>query len=97
MSAARRRKKLAKKHLTWRDPLGDSSNDEWEAYKGAATIARYDKKWREAERVHQFNGIVGWQAPVKYNRCKHCGYRKHCPPDLVDMKIRNGKTERKIA
>lgn len=97
MSAARRRKKLAKKHRTWRDPLGDSTKDEWEAHKGAATTARYDRKWRNAERVSQFNGIVGWQAPVKYNRCKFCSYRNHCPPDLVEMKIAQGKTGRKIA
>jgi hypothetical protein len=97
VSSARRRKKLAKKHLTWRATPDTHQEDEWEAYKGAATIARYDKKWRNAERVGQFNGIVGWQAPVKYNRCKHCGYRQHCPPDLVDMKIAQGKTGRKIA
>jgi hypothetical protein len=97
VSSARRRKKLAKKHLTWRAAPGSRDEDEWEAYKGAATTARYDKKWRQHERVGQLNGIAGWQAPVKYNRCKHCGYRRHCPPDLVDMKITQGKTGRKIA
>lgn len=97
MGAARRRKKLAKKHLTWRAIPGTQRTDEWEAYKGAATIARYDKKWHERDLAGQLNGVAGWQAPVKYNRCKHCGYRRHCSPDLVDMKIRNGKTGRKIA
>lgn len=97
MGAARRRKKLAKLHHTWRATPGAHQKDEWEAYKGAATIARYDKKWHERERVGQLNGIAGWQAPVKYNRCKFCGYRRHCAPDLVDMKIRLGKSGRKVA
>ena len=95
MSAARRRKKLATKHCTWRDIY--TGDEEWCAYKGAATTARYDRRWSQHQRVHQLNGIAGYQAPVKYNRCKHCGYRRHCPPDLVDMKIRLGKTGRKIA
>ena len=97
MSSARRRKKLAKKHHTWRAIPGTYQSDEWEAYKGAATVARYDKKWNQHQLANQLNGIAGWQAPVKYNRCKHCGYRRHCAPDLVDMKIRKGNPGRKIA
>jgi hypothetical protein len=92
VSAARRRKKLAKKHLTYRSspPHTSETEEDWESGKGAATSARYDKKWYERERAQQFWGIAGYQAPVKYNRCKFCGYRWHCPPDLVDMKIRLG-------
>jgi hypothetical protein len=86
VSAARRRKKLAKEYLTWADAY--TSNEEWCAYKGAATTARYDRKWRIHQLAGQFNGMAGYQAPVKYNRCKHCGYSRHCPPDLVEMKIR---------
>lgn len=97
MSRARRHKKLTKKHHTWRATPGTHQEYEWEAYKGAATVARYDKKWHIHERAGQINGVAGWQAPVKYNRCKHCGYRRHCSPDLVNMKIRLGKTGRKIA
>lgn len=92
MSMARRRKKLAKKHLTYRNPPEHAhvldEEDKWESGKGAATSARYDKKWYTHDVRGQFYGIAGWQAPVKYNRCKHCGYRNHCPPDLVDMWIR---------
>lgn len=95
MSAARRRKKLAKLHRTWVDIY--TGDEEWRAYKGAATTARYDKKWSIHQRARQFNGVAGHQAPVKYNRCKFCGYRNHCPPDLVDMKIAQGKAGRKIA
>ena len=97
MSRARRLKKLSKKHLTWRAPLNSTKDDVWESGKGAATSARYDKKWFERERSGQLHGVGGEQAPVKYNRCKHCGYRHHCSPDLVDMKIRQGKIGRKIA
>lgn len=100
MSAARRRKKLAKKHLVWRTPprwAGVRDDDTWESGKGAATSARYDKRFYLLQLSGFFHGVVGDQAPVKYNRCKHCGYRRHCPPDLVDMKIRNGKSGRKIA
>jgi len=97
VSAARKRKKLAKKHLTCRSSPPSShlhvmNEDDWESGKGAAMSARYDKKWYERERAHQFWGIAGYQAPVKYNRCKHCGYRRHCPPDLVDMRKRLGIT-----
>lgn len=100
MSAARRRKKLAKKHLTWRTPpahAGVRDEDRWEAGKGAATSARYDKRFYLLQCSGFFHGVVGDQAPVKYNRCKHCGYRRHCAPDLVDMKIAQGKIGRKIA
>lgn len=100
MSAARRRKKLTKKHLVWRNPpswAGAADEDTWDSGKGAATIARYDKKYYLLDLAGQFERIQGWQAPVKYNRCKHCGYRRHCPPDLVDMKIAQGKNGRKIA
>lgn len=97
MSMARRRKKLAKEHLTYRATPGTRQEDEWESGKGAATAARYDKKWHTHDARGQFYGVAGWQAPVKYNRCKHCGYRRHCSPDLVDMKIRLGETGRKIA
>jgi hypothetical protein len=100
VSKARRRKKLAKKHLTYRQPpehANVTAEDTWESGKGAATTARYDKKWYTHDARGQFYGIAGWQAPVKYNRCKHCGYRRHCAPDLVDMKIRKGKAGRKIA
>lgn len=99
MSAARRRKKLAKEHLTWRSPpehAGTTDEDKWESGKGAATSARYDKKWHTHDQRGQFYGIAGWQAPVKYNRCKHCSYRNHCPPDLVDMWIRKD-AERKAS
>jgi hypothetical protein len=99
VSSARRRKKLAKKHLTWRTPphwSGARAEDTWEAGKGAATSARYDKRYYRLQVAGQLEGIVGWQAPVKYNRCKLCNYRRHCAPDLVDMKISQGKTGRKI-
>lgn len=75
----------------WRDPperAGVTEEDKWESGKGAATSARYDKKWYERERTGQLHGVAGEQAPVKYNRCKHCGYRRHCSPDLFDMWIR---------
>lgn len=93
MSAARRRKKLAKKYLTYRGnpPLEE---DYWESGKGAVTSARYDKKWYTHDTRGQFYGIAGYQAPVKYNRCKHCRYRRHCSPDLFDMRMRLD-TERK--
>jgi hypothetical protein len=88
MSMARRRKKLTKKHLTWRLPpehAGVTEEDKWESGKGAATSARYDKKWFERERVGQ---LLPAQAPVKYNRCKHSRVSHHCPPDLFDMRVR---------
>lgn len=83
MSAARKRKKAAKFPR--------------DSYFGAATNARYDRRFDRLEAAGQFYGIAGYQASVKYNRCKHCGDGRHCPPDLVDMKIRLGKTGRKIA
>lgn len=97
MGRARRRKKLAKKHLTWRCPpehAGATEEDVWESGKGAATSARYDKKWYERERTGQLHGVGGEQAPVKYNRCKHCQYRRHCSPDLFDMWMRKAAEAR---
>ena len=97
MSAARRRKKLAKLHHTWRKPpthAGATEEDTWESGKGAATAARYDKKYYLLDLAGQFHGIAGWQAPVKYNRCKHCSYRNHCPPDLIEMRIRKAAEAR---
>lgn len=66
-------------------------------YVGAATSHRYRRRMERLDDAKQFEWIAGYQAPVKYNRCKHCGYRRHCAPNLVDMKIRQGKTGRKIA
>lgn len=98
LGAARRRKKLAKLHHTFRATPGSYQEDQWEFGKGTATTARYDKKWYEREQSGQLHGVGGEQAPVKYNRCKHCGYRRHCSPDLLDMWIRKdaeAKAERK--
>jgi hypothetical protein len=97
VSAARRRKKFAKLHHTYRATPGTHQEDEWESGKGAATSARYDKRYYLLALAGQFDGIAGWQAPIKYNRCKHCGYRQHCAPDLVEMKIAQGNPGRKIA
>lgn len=94
MSAARRRKKLAKLHHTYRATPGTDKEDEWESGKGAVTSARYDKKWYERECARQLHGVGGEQAPVKYNRCKHCQYRRHCSPDLFDMWIRKAAEAR---
>lgn len=66
-------------------------------YVEALTSARYDLRFERLERAGQLWDITGYQAPVKYNRCKTCGYRRHCAPNLVDMKIAQGKTGRKIA
>lgn len=74
MSAARKRKKAAKYPRA--------------SYFGAATMARYDRRFDQLDAAGQFRDVVGHQAPVKYNRCKHCGYRQHCPPELVDMHVR---------
>lgn len=59
---------------------------------GWQTALRYDRRFDRLEAAGQFWGIAGYQAPVKYNRCKHCGYRRHCAPELVDMKMRLGVT-----
>lgn len=66
-------------------------------YVGGVTGARYDRRFEQMIARRAFFGILGYQAPVKYNRCKHCGYQRHCPPDLVDMKIAQGKTGKRIA
>lgn len=90
MSKARLRRKLAREHLTYRNPpahVNATEEDRWESGKGAATAARYDKRWYQRELAAQL-GDVTEQAPVKYNRCKHCRYRKHCPPDLMEMRVK---------
>jgi len=89
VSSARRRKKLAKEHLTWRSPpahAGATEEDRWESGKGAATSARYDKKWYRHEGAGQLFAYP--QAPVKYSICKHSGGGHHCPPDLFEMRQR---------
>jgi hypothetical protein len=93
VGAARRRKKLSKLHLTNRATPGTDREDEWEAGVGAATAARYDKKWFERERVGQLRDNSE-QAPVKYNRCKHCNHQRHCVPDLWEMRIRLNREEK---
>lgn len=77
---------MSKLHLTFRATPGSGKEDEWEAGVGAATMARYDKKWAERERVGQLFAYP--QAPVKYNVCKHSGGAHHCPPDLFEMRER---------
>lgn len=69
----------------------------WLPYTGALTSLRYDKRIDRLIRAGQLWGVTGYQVPVKYNRCKHCGGGRHCAPDLVERKMRLGVTGKPLA
>lgn len=92
VSSARLRRKLARVHVV------ESDDELWPRQeftgKGAPKRARRERLWSKHFGVR----FEGWleQPPVKYNRCRLCGYRRHCAPDLVDQKIRLGVKGRTV-
>lgn len=91
VSRARLRRKLAKVHTL---QTGDQVYTE--SGKGAARSARHDRLFNRRFGFWAERCLLSEQAPVKYNRCKLCGYRRHCSPDLVDMRIRLGERGRTL-
>jgi hypothetical protein len=82
VSAARKRRKLSKSHLTWENPY--TGEKQYTSGKGAVFAARFDRLWnkRKLSDPSYLTGRSLANAPVKYSRCPTCAGAPHHPPSF---------------